>query len=141
MSYTKRTDIPVQTGEIALQLDDGHLIAVQCPVARDPQSNTPIFTPRARWIDATGTQKCDLSGRAVITTKTHSASNDQVTALSANVIVRECLYLVCGEPLTPDPAHPEINLMMFGADNIVQCSIRNAIASASVAAPDASDVL
>lgn len=141
MSYTKRTDIPVQAGEIALELDDGNLVAVQCPAERNPQSNSMVFTPRARWIGVDGEQRRDPAGREVITTKTHNASPEQVSALGASVIVRECLYLVSGEPLTPDPDHPEINMMMFGADNIAQCSIRNAIASASVAAPDASDVL
>ena len=141
MSYTKRTDIPVQAGEIALELDDGNLVAVQCPAERNPQSNSMVFTSSARWIDAAGAQKFDPAGRAVATAKTHNAGNEQVAALGASVIVRECLYLVSGEPLTPDPDHPEINLLMFGADNIAQCSIRNAIASASVAAPDASAVL
>ena len=108
---------------------------------RDPLSNTPIFAASARYIDATGAQQHDAAGRSIITTITHAASADQVAALTASVIVRECLYLVLGEALTPDPDHPETNMLMFSADNIAQCSIRNAIASASVAAPDASDVL
>ena len=141
MSYTKRTDIPVQSGEVALELDGGNLVAAQCQVSRDPQSNNSIFNTSARWVDADGVQRSDPSGRSVVTAKTHSASTEQVAALTVNSIVRECLFLVLGEPLTPDPTHPEINMMMFSADNIVQCSIRNAIASASVAAPDASDVL
>lgn len=141
MSYTKRTDVPVQEGEVAVELDDGNLIAVQCPMSRDPLSNTPIFSPRARWVAADGSQRTDSSGRAVITLKTHSASNEQVAALGASVIVRECLYLVLGEPLTVDSSCPDTNVMKFGADNIAQCSIRNAIASASVTAPDAGEVL
>jgi len=141
MSYTKRTDVSVLDGEVAIELDDGNLVAAQCPMSRDPLSNTPIFSPRARWIDATGAQRVDASGRPVITLNTHSASNEQVAALGTSVIVRECLYLVLGEPLTVDPAYPDINLMKFSADNIAQCSIRNAIASASVTAPDASAVL
>ena len=141
MTYEKRTDIPLPAGEVALQLDDGNLVAVCCPVSRDPQSNNPIFSACARWIDATGAQRLDGAGRAVTTAKTHTSSNEQVAELGADVIVRECSYLVIGEPLTPDAAHPETNVMKFGADNIAQCSIRNAIASASVTAPDASDVL
>lgn len=80
----------------------------------------------------------DGSGRPVTTTKTHNAPAEQVASLTASVIVRECLYLVLGEPLT---ASGDTNVMMFSVDNIVQCSIRNAIASACVTAPDASAVL
>lgn len=141
MSYTKRADIDLPAGEIAVELDDGNLVAAQCLVSRDPQSNTPIFSARARWIDGAGVQRLDPSGRAVMTAKTHSATNEQVAALTASVMVRECLFLVLGELITPDPAYPDTSLMKFGADNIAQCSIRNAIASASVTAPDASDVL
>ena len=141
MTYEKRPDIALPTGEVALQLDDGNLVAAQCRVSRDPQSNNSIFAASARWVDAAGAQRIDASGRTVATAKTHSASTEQVVALTVNSIVRECLFLVLGEPLTPDPEHPEINVMKFSADNIAQCSIRNAIASASVAAPDASDVL
>lgn len=141
MGYTKRTDVPVLDGEVAIELDDGNLVAAQCPMSRDPLSNMPIFSPRARWVAADGSQRTDSAGRAVTTLKTHSASNEQVTALGASVVVRECLYLVLGEPLTVDPAYPDTNLMKFGTDNIAQCSIRNAIASASVTAPNASAVL
>jgi hypothetical protein len=141
MSYTKRPDIALPSGETVVELDDGNLVAVQCPVARDPQSNATVFSAAARWIDASGAQRMDDAGHMVATAKTHSANAEQITALGANVIARECLYLVLGEPLTPDPEYPELNLMKFSTANIAQCSIRNAIASASVAAPDAGEVL
>ena len=76
MSYTKRTDVPCEPGELVVELDDGNLVAAQCPVTRDPQSNNVIFAPRARWIAADGTQKADGSARAVITANTHNASAD-----------------------------------------------------------------
>jgi hypothetical protein len=142
MSYTKPTGIPCEAAETVVQLDDSAAyVAVQCITQRDPLSNTPIFAASARYIDATGAQQHDAAGRSIITTITHAASADQVAALTASVIVRECLYLVLGEALTPDPDHPETNMLMFSADNIAQCSIRNAIAAAAVNAPDAGEVL
>jgi hypothetical protein len=68
-------------------------------------------------------------------------SPDDVTSLTPGAIVRECLYLVLGEPLTADTTTPDVTLIAWSADVVAQCSIRNAIASASVVTPTASEVL
>jgi hypothetical protein len=66
---------------------------------------------------------------------------DAVERITVNATVKECLLLVLGEPLTPDPADASVTLLRFSGDNIAQCSIRNAIAAASVTAPAAQEVL
>lgn len=141
MSYTKRTDIPCESAETVVQLDDtSALVAVQCGAER-AMSNQVVFTPAARWIDATGVTKADGAGRNVAVVKSLSLSPEDVTRLTATAVVKECLLLVLGEPLTPDPADPSITLIPWSPALVAQCSIRNAIASASVTAPDAGEVL
>ncbi|MEO7466712.1 MAG: hypothetical protein ABIV36_06855 [Sphingobium limneticum] len=145
MSYEKRTDIGVLPGETAVQLDteSSDLVAVSCPSERDALSNTVNFSPRARWIDGAGVTRTDSAGRDVTTTLTHGMAADRVNELGSAVVVKECLLLVLGEPLTPDPEpeHAGVTLIPWSADVVARCSIRNAIASASVAVPSAGDVL
>lgn len=148
MSYDKRTDIPCEPGELVVELKDpadptasGPLVAVQCPATRNPQSNNLVFSPRARWIDASGAQQTDAAGAAVITSCTFNATAEKLAALSADTISRECLLLVLGEALTADPSVPEVNLLRLGGNDVAQRSIRNAIAAASAVAPAASEVL
>jgi len=141
MSYVKQTDIPCAAGETVVQLDTSDYIAVGCGAARNPNSNMMDFTPAARWIAQDGTQRLDAAGRPVTTQKVHSMPPDAVERITASAVVKECLLLVLGEALTPDPSNPDVTLLRFSADNITQCSIRNAIAAASVTAPPAQEVL
>lgn len=142
MSYTKREDITLDSGELVVQLGgSGDLVAVQCPVSRDPLYNQPIYEARARWIDEKGTARQDGSGREVVTILVHQSNADQVAALTSPVIVKECLLLVLGEALTQDPANEDLTIIPWGPMQVAQCSIRGAIAAASVTAPAASDVL
>ncbi|WP_130617986.1 hypothetical protein [Dyella amyloliquefaciens] len=142
MAYEKQTDIPCADGETVVKLlDIGELVAVQCPASRDDSTNMNLFAPSARWIDTTGATKTDPSGRKVSTVRTVSIAPGEVARLTPTVIVRECVCLVLGEPLTPDPDFPDLNLLKWGPDTVAQMSIRNAIAAASIAAPAAADVL
>jgi hypothetical protein len=141
MSYTKETGIVCSSGETVVRLDSGVLVAVQCAMARNPDRNTVEFMPSARWIDDADATQRDSAGRNVATVKTLSMAPDDVARLTPEAIVRECLYLVLGEPLTADPSTPETTLIAWSSDVVAQCSIRNAIASASVVTPTASEVL
>lgn len=58
MSYIKQTGIPCASAETVVKLDDtGALVAVQCPCARDTQTNVLVFTAQARAIAADGSQQ------------------------------------------------------------------------------------
>lgn len=141
MSYTKRTDTPCAAAETVVQLDSGQLVAVQCIASRTTGGDMLVFTASARWVDAQGVTQCDSNGREVSVAFPTTLSPEDVTRLGAGVITKECLMLVLGEPLTPDPDHPEVTVIRWAAALVAQCSIRNAIASASVTAPDAGEVL
>lgn len=142
MAYTKQTDVPCASGETVVLLDSGHLVAVQCTATRNPSTNMIDLVPFARWIDAQGVTKADGNGSDVTTVKTVSMSPDDVARLGgADTVRKECQLLVLGEPLTLDPANAGMTIIPWSADVVAQCSIRNAIAAASVTAPAASDVL
>lgn len=142
MAYTKETGIPAADGETIVRLaDTGDLVAVQCAIARDDKTNRVTFMPAARWINALGVTQADSGGRNVATVNTVSLTPDDVTRLGRDAVMRECQLLVLGEALTPDPTTPDVTIIPWSADVVAQCSIRNAIAAASVSAPAASDVL
>lgn len=142
MAYEKQTSIPVAEGETVVKLTDtGDLVAVQCPMSRDELTNRVIFMPAARWVDDHGATKADTAGRNVATVKTLSMSADDVTRVGRDATIRECLLLMLGEPLTPDPTTPDVTIIPWSADIVSQCSIRNAISAARVTAPAAADVL
>lgn len=141
MAYTKQTGVPCATGETVVLLDSGQYVAVQCTASRNADSNLMEFVPAARWIESDGTIKTDPSGRGVATIKTLTMSPDAVAAMTPDAVVKECLLLVLGETLTTDPNTPSVTLIQWSPDIVSQCSIRNAIAAASVTAPAASDVL
>lgn len=86
-----------------------------------------VFMPAARLIDNIGKPQTDPVERNVATATTYSTPPDEVTRLTADTVVRKCLFLVLGEALTDDPATPGVTLLKFSADNIAQCSIRNAM--------------
>lgn len=83
----------------------------------------------------------DASGRTVTTIKTHSMSPDDVDRLTPSTVAKECLLVVLGEPLTMDPNNSSISIIPWSADVVGQCSIKNAIAAASAAAPNVQEIL
>lgn len=141
MSYTKQTTITCGDGETVVRLDDGNYVAVKCPANCDPITNKVTFSPRARFISASGDPIASSGGQPIQSSKEIPIDALEVDRLGASAVVRECLLLVLGEPLTPDPAHPSQTLIPWSADLINQCSIRSAIAAATLTAPNASEVL
>ncbi len=128
MSYIKRDNIPVQTGEQAVELDDGTLVAVQC--ARAVDASRIQFSASARVIDAAGTPVKDSSGTALARTLTHSDTN----ATRADAVARDCLLAVLGEP-------PQT--VQWGTQYLLDVSIRQALALATInpGAADAASLL
>lgn len=145
MSYTKTDQTPfagnLAAGETVVALDTGDLVATQCSADRNAMSNLMVFVPSARWVDTAGVTRHDTTTRAVAVAQSLTISPDDVNRLGADVVTRQCLMLVLGEPLAPDPDHPETNLLHWSDSLIAQCNIRNAIAAASVIAPGAEEVL
>lgn len=127
MRYTKREDIPVQSGETAIQLDDGSLVAVAC--TRAAAGNAVVFTATARAIDGQGAALLTAAGEPIATVLTHQ---DRDPA-AADLIARDCLLAVLGEPVERVP---------WGDDYLRDVSIRNAISINAVPATvNAAEVL
>lgn len=141
MSYIKKPNIPARDGEMVVRLDDGNYVAVQCQAAADAVTQRVVFGPSARLVDSTGEPRQSSTQRPIETQATIPISASEVDRLTATAVVRECLLLVLGEPLTADPDHGGLTIIPWSSDFITQCSIRSAIAAASLTAPTASEVL
>lgn len=131
MTYTKRTDIPVQSGEIAVELDTGALVAVRCDRKRVDQGLS--YHSSARQIDAQGRTLTYPNGSPIRTEFKHACSVERVDELTDSAIVREMLLAVLGEP---------VSLIPWPESVLTSVSIRVSIAAAAVAGPaDAGAVL
>jgi hypothetical protein len=122
MSYTKRDDIPVGTGEIAVELDTGDLVAVGCNRKRVDYG--VCYHATARAINVDGTARTYPTGALLQTAMKHSVSVDRVDTLTDDAIARECMFAVLGEPLAGLFAWSDVNLSAW--------SIRVSISAAQV---------
>lgn len=141
MAYTKQPNIPARDGETVVKLDDDSYVAVSCHASADSVTHRVIFAPSARLISAAGEPVLNAANRPIETGTSILVDAIEVERLTATALVRECLLLVLGEPLTADPDHGGLTIIPWSSDFITQCSIRSAIAAASLTAPTASEVL
>lgn len=131
MSYTKRNDVTVPEGELAVELDTGALVAVRCDRKRVDAG--VCYEAQARVVQADGAPVLDAQGRPVQTRFKHSVPASIMEAHGDANITRECLLAVLGEPVTLFP-WPETVL--------ASVSIRVSLSAAPVAgAADAGAVL
>lgn len=129
MSYAKTSPVPpnLQTGETAVTLDDGTIVAVSA--TSTPQSNNaPSFVRAiARAIDAAGAPRNAPDGSPITmefrTTPSAEQANDP-TQLAA--VTKDCMMAVLGEPVTilTDPIH---------ANALANASIRNRLSALDAA--------
>ena len=140
MTYSKRNDIPVADGELAVELDTGALVAVRCDRKRVDAG--VCYHAQARAIDAEGTQLADGSARPIVTEFKHSVPVDLVDTLGDDAITRECLLAVLGEPMTPRSDSSGLTMFAWPDAVLSGVSIRVSIAAAAVSgAADAAAVL
>lgn len=131
MAYTKRDDVPLAEGWLAVELDTEDLVAVRCDRKRvDAGVN---YHAIAEHIDAAGVAQVDPTGRPIRTELKNTVTIARVEELSDAIVTRECLFAVLGEPVTeftwPDTVLTGVN-------------IRISIAAAQVSgAADAGSVL
>lgn len=132
MSYVKTDPQPanLQSGETAVTLDDGTIVAVSA--INVPQSNgaPSAICARGRVIKSDGTAVDDPQGQPVESafayTTTAEAANDPAQFTAAQ---KDCLMVVLGEPTTTiltDPMH---------ASALANASIRNRLAALAIAGP------
>jgi hypothetical protein len=131
MSYTKRPDLPVIDGELAVELATGDLIAVRCDRKRVDAG--VCYHARARAIDAAGATRIDAAGRDLVTEFKHSVPVGTVDQLGDGVITRECLLMVLGEPMTGRGDGSGLTLFPWPESVRTGVSIRVSIAAGQVA--------
>lgn len=124
MAYTKRTDIPIQPGETAVELDTGALVAVRCD--RKGVDAGVSYHPQARAVDEAGVTLRDPLGRLIRTEFKHTLSVEKVDEHGDTAVTRECLFAVLGEATTVFAWSPEL---------LTAASIRRAIDASAVAGP------
>ena len=122
MAYTKRNDVPVQPGELAVELDSGELVAVKCERKRVDAGVS--YHSRARAIGPDGLPALDALGRPIVTEFKHTVGVDKVAELGDDAITREMLLVVLGEPVS---LFPWAEVILTGV------SIRVSLAAAQVA--------
>lgn len=122
MSYIKRDNIPVTTGELAVELDTGDFVAVSCNRKRVDLGI--CYHAMARAIEADGTARTYPNGSLLQTAMKHSVPVERVDTLTDDAIARECMFAVMGEPLAGLFGWSDVNLSAW--------SIRISIAASQV---------
>lgn len=115
----------------------GELVQVEYLVKPDSERMTPIIHVLATWIDSQGNSLAGVDHRTVIVEFKHNASQYQQDEIGLQAMVRECLMLVLGEPLTPldvtapdaDPEAPPdiVTLIPWDPEQVRAVDIRRAI--------------
>lgn len=131
MAYTKRTDIPVSPGWLAVEIDTGELVAVQCERKRVDAG--VCYHAQAQSIDEAGIPRLDFNGRPIATEFKHTAPTAQVDSVGDAAITRECLLAVLGEPTT--------GVIAWSPLLLSAASIRISLAAAPLSGPADADSL
>lgn len=117
--------------ETAVLLDTGQTVALSCPADRESHSQGLTFRASARVLTPSGGTVVDNSGGHVATLYRYSAHPVLIASLGIDVIRRELVLAMLGEPLTRDE-HGEL-LLMIDPVVAINISIRSALAMAAVA--------
>jgi len=102
MPYTKRPDLEVDAGWIAVELDTGHTVAVTCE--RKRVASGVAYHAIAKAIDWTGSERRDSKGQPLRTELKHAVPVAQIEEAGDcletgdGCIAREVMLAVLGEP-------------------------------------------
>jgi hypothetical protein len=137
-------------GEIAVQLAGGDLAAVSVTAERLANGGGVALTARARAIEADGSTRLCAQDKPIETAAAHKADVTAVTRDGVDVLSREMLLLVLGEPETlvertnpDDQTSFEAPLIGISEEAKLNASIAHAIevAEACAAASDPAALL
>lgn len=129
MRYTKVSGITAKPSETVVQLDIGDYVAVSCE--REHSGGTMRFYANARVIDQHGSTIANAMGSTLKSSLSYSVEIPVVETQGADVIARDCLLAVLGEPVE-----------RWDAQWLASASIRShLIAAPSVGAVDAGELL
>ena len=129
MRYTKADGLVAKPNETVVRLDTGDYVAVSCE--REHSGGSMRFYANARVIDEQGNTIANAMGSPLKSALSYSVDIPVVEAQGADVIARDCLLAVLGEPVA-----------RWDAQWLASASIRShLIAAPSVGAVDAGDLL
>lgn len=138
MSYTKTDPQPaaLNTGETAVTLDDGAIVAVAVHNEIQDGSGLTVVVATARAIDAAGAPVAMPDGSPVATCARHTFDPNKLDAgVDVSIVQKSCLMAVLGEPTAPLWQDPSDALMLTGF------SIRTVLASSAHAGAADADAL
>jgi hypothetical protein len=129
LTYTKVDGRPCRNGETVVQLDSGEYVAVRCD--REHSGGCMVFRAYARVIDEAGQTLSNTIGKAMESSVAYTVQIPIVESEGADVIARDCLLAVLGEPVG-----------RWDAQWLASASIRShLIAAPSVGTVDAGSLL
>ena len=132
MSYVVTSPQPagLNSGETAVTLDDGSIIAVQAVSSVQDTSGCPVIAATARAIKTDGSPVTLPDGSPIASAFRHTSCAQEITDTGGIEAVQKCvLMVVLGEPTAPLWQDPSAATMLANA------SIRTYLASAAHAGP------
>jgi hypothetical protein len=144
MSYTARTNVPnLADGETAVDLDPGgQTVVLSFTLARIENTNGTECAVRVRQVDpTTGATRDDVHGMPVCVSHNFNADPGHIDRYTLDVLIREMIKAMLGEPLAVDPSDPPlpdidgrpVMILDISDDALAHVSIRAAIAAADAA--------
>ncbi|WP_182655601.1 hypothetical protein [Stenotrophomonas lacuserhaii] len=129
MTYMKRDDVPVDDGEIAVELETGDVVALKCD--RTVDRGNVLFVGSARAVKDDGSAVLGADGKPVERVYRHTDPRGP----AADQIAKDVLMALIGEPTS--------EIVQWSAQMLIDVNIRQALALATInpGAFDASSVL
>jgi hypothetical protein len=125
MSYIKAApQPPLLDGEVAIQLDDGELIAVSVKEEWQSNGGGVHLLAMARWIQADGTQETAPDGTPIVATFSNNFGPLQIDEHGMDALRREALLVILGEdstatrPVLVDSTAPDLGSVLSLADDV-----------------------
>lgn len=98
--YTERTDIKnLAKDEVALELDDGTIVAVSVSSIWEPNNAGVVFTGKARCLCENGESETCSHGQEIATSFTFNVSSDLVELRGIGNIAKDVAMALIGEPV------------------------------------------
>lgn len=138
MSYIKLDPQPaaLADGELALQLDDGTVVAVSVETKWLSNGSGVSMYGQARWIAADGTAQVDAHQQNIETSLHHNADAEMVKKFDVQTLSKDLIMALLGEPrdlVVFDPAEPARVMVPWSADTLANAQIRDHITFAKEA--------
>lgn len=131
----------LEAGELGLQLDDGTFVAVKVSCGWQANNAGAVFTATCRHIDSKGESIQCPNGNNIHTSVPMSVDHGFVDAIGEDIIKRELMLAVLGEPQNTREVDGEtVTHLMLSEELLNTANIRKAIAAAKRPATSVTDL-